>query len=236
MIRKTAKRSNTVVTTTFNVEKLNGKLGLEIGGPSETFRTFGAYRALAKLDNVVFSSQTVWQTFPDGVYHFDGEKTGKVYEMDVVDMPTLESESYDVVLSSHQLEHVANPLKALKEMSRVVKIGGYIIVILPDKTFCFDHNRDYTLFATVLKKYEANVGEDNLDSLREILTKHDLSMDLAAGNFEQFVRRSLENGKNRCMHHHVFNDQLVDSMCGHFHLRVVHRFREQLNMWYIIQK
>ena len=38
---------------------------------------------------------------------------------------------------------------------------------------------------------------------------YDLSKDPAAGNFQQFVARSLDNLNNRCLHHHVFSENLI---------------------------
>lgn len=38
---------------------------------------------------------------------------------------------FDVVWSSHTLEHSDNPIKTLNEFRRVVKPGGYILIIVP---------------------------------------------------------------------------------------------------------
>ncbi len=48
--------------------------------------------------------------------------------------------------------------------------------------------------------------------LREILSLHDLSKDPAAGDFQNFTKRSLDNTNNRCLHHHVFNENLINQM------------------------
>ena len=54
--------------------------------------------------------------------------------------------------------------------------------------------------------FEQNINEDDLTHLPEILGKHDLTMDFAAGSKQDFHRRSLENFSNRCLHHHVFDE------------------------------
>ena len=41
---------------------------------------------------------------------------------------------------------------------------------------------------------------------------HDLSMDLPAGNFENFKQRCLDNYDNRGLHHHVFDLDLMEKM------------------------
>ena len=45
-------------------------------------------------------------------------------------------------------------------------------------------------------------------------------MDLPAGNLESFKQRSLNNFENRCLHHHVFDFDLLESLCKYFKLSV----------------
>lgn len=42
-------------------------------------------------------------------------------------------DSYDAVHSSHCLEHMHNPLSALKEWWEIIKPGGYLVVVVPDE-------------------------------------------------------------------------------------------------------
>jgi len=114
--------------------------------------------------------------------------------------------SYDFVLSSHNLEHFANPVKALKEWQRVIRPGGGLILVLPNGKRTFDHRREPTEVAHLLEDYERNTLEDDLTHLPEILQKHDLSMDSGVGTTEEFHLRSLNNFENRCLHHHVFDE------------------------------
>jgi SAM-dependent methyltransferase len=48
-----------------------------------------------------------------------------------VDLALLPSHTFDVVFSNHSLEHVLHPILALKEMRRVLKPGGKLILVLP---------------------------------------------------------------------------------------------------------
>lgn len=121
-------------------------------------------------------------------------------------------------------------MKALKEWKRITKSD--IILILPNKDICFDHKRNYTNFEVILDKYNRDIGEDNLESLDEILEKHDLNLDEAAGTLEQFKIRSLNNYDNRALHHHVFNYDLVYDMCKYLNISLIDHNIDGLNMWF----
>ncbi|HWZ24924.1 MAG TPA: hypothetical protein VN037_06550 [Verrucomicrobiae bacterium] len=58
----------------------------------------------------------------------------------------------------------------------------------------------------MLEDYERDIGEKDETHLNEILDLHDLSRDPPAGTPEQFRARSLLNIENRCLHHHVFDE------------------------------
>ena len=92
-----------------------------------------------------------------------------------------------------------------------------MLIVVPNKEFSFDHNRDYTAFDHLLQDYFDNITEHDLTHLEEILEKRDLAMDVRASDFESFKRRSLNNYSNRCLHHHVFKVEtlkLISEYCG----------------------
>jgi len=209
------------------------KMGVEIGGPSPTGGE--VYQNAAGLDNVIFSKHTVWSNHTD-VFVYHPGKTGKVIVNDAANMTLVADESYDFCFSSHSLEHIANPLKAVEEWLRVIKRGGHVILIVPEKSVCFDHKRDYSAFSTLLAQYEKNVGEDDLSTLPEILAKHDLSMDPPAGDLGAFTARSLDNFNNRCLHHYVYSDELLMEICAYFNCEFVYKETQGLNRWFVMKK
>ncbi len=209
------------------------KLGVEIGGPSETGNFL--YKNARSIDNIIFSKNTIWGNHSNEYNYYPGKK-GKVIINDAVNISNVQNEEYDFVFSSHSLEHIANPLKAINEWLRIIKNNGYIVIIVPEKSCCFDHNRNYSKFSTLLSQYEKDVGEDDLSTLPEILLKHDLSMDPPAGNLGEFTKRSLDNFNNRCLHHYVYNDELLMEICNYFKLKFIYKETHSLNRWFIIQK
>jgi len=54
-----------------------------------------------------------------------------VISADFHDLGVLENASYDVVYSSHSLEHAWDPAKAVSELQRVLVPNGYMYVVLP---------------------------------------------------------------------------------------------------------
>lgn len=192
--------------------EVEAKSGIEIGGPSAAFADFGElplYRYLAELDNCVFAIETVWEgkrqeggTF---VYH-PKKSTGLNCIREATDLYGIANEKYDFLLSSHNLEHISNPVKALREWMRVVKPGGPIIILLPYYRRTFDHRRQPTPVAHMMEDYDLDRSEDDLTHLNEILELHDLSRDPAAGSKDKFYERCIRNFENRCLHHHVFDE------------------------------
>ncbi|HSY54411.1 MAG TPA: class I SAM-dependent methyltransferase [Opitutaceae bacterium] len=52
--------------------------------------------------------------------------------------------SLDFVVCCHVLEHLKNPIQAIREFFRVLKTGGLAALAVPDKHFTFDVNRPLT--------------------------------------------------------------------------------------------
>ena len=209
------------------------KFGVEIGGPSSTGAVI--YEKSNNMDNVIFSNQTVWSNHSEDYYYYKNKK-GQVIINDAVNISLVQNESYDFCFASHSLEHIANPLKAINEWLRIIKTNGHIIIIVPEKSMCFDHKRNYSSFSTLLSQYEKNVGEDDLSTLPDILKNHDLSLDPPAGDLGSFTKRSLDNFNNRCLHHYVYNDELLMEICKYFNCEFVYNETQGLNRWFIMQK
>lgn len=53
------------------------------------------------------------------------------YKVDIEDMNTLPGNHFDLVICSHVLEHVPNDMKAISEISRILKPGGQAILMVP---------------------------------------------------------------------------------------------------------
>ena len=175
------------------------------------------------LDNCNFSSNTVWEgeINKGSTYHYHkAHKPGRQYVLEATDLHEIKDETYEFVLSSHVIEHTANPIKALKEWIRIVKTGGHLILLIPHKDGTFDHNRPITTLDHLVQDYQNDVTEKDLTHLDEILKLHDFSLDPESGTLLEFTERSKNNDENRCLHHHVFNSHLVIELFDYLQLSI----------------
>ncbi len=202
------------------------RVGLEIGGPSQIFSRGGIleiYPVVRRLDNCVFNEKTIWQddVSPGATFRYDARhKPGKQYIAEAADLSHLYPGSYDFLLASHVIEHIANPLRALLEWNRVLKETGVLVLVVPHKEGTFDHRRNVTALAHMIDDFENNTRESDLTHLSEILELHDLERDREEDGYEMFKMRSERNLENRCLHHHVFDTRLVIGMLDYIGFQI----------------
>lgn len=198
------------------------RCGLEIGGPSAMFcagHLVPVYDRCRKIDNCNFSSHTMWDAGrpdPEAGFRFERQ-----FLAEATDLSQVGDESYDFVLASHVLEHVANPLRALEEWRRVLRQGGAMLVVVPDRRANFDHRRPPTRLAHLEEDFRRGTSEDDLTHLEEILALHDLALDPDAGSYAQFRRRCLDNASLRAMHHHVLVPETLVEMLSAVRTKVL---------------
>ncbi len=209
--------------------------GLEVGGPSGVFREYGLfpiYKYIKELDGCNFATYTIWEgTINKGKnFNYYKNKFGYQFVSEATDLNKIENHKYDFVISSNCLEHIANPLKALKEWIRVTQKGGLILLVLPNKDFCFDKNRKITLFSHLLEDYIQNTDEKDLTHLDEILADTVFDLDTKAGSKEDITKRNLNNFETRAMHHHVFDISLLIEIYNYLEIEVLGTYSGKENI------
>jgi SAM-dependent methyltransferase len=170
---------------------------------------------VSKLDNCNFSENTLWAKGNAKGYTFqfhEKKDLGFQYIHEAIDLKEIPDSKYDFILASHVFEHTANPIKAIKEWSRILKNDGVILLIIPHKKGTFDHKRPSTSVIHLIEDYKNGVKENDLTHLPEILELHDLTLDPGAGDFNSFKGRSLDNFNNRGLHHHVFDENNIKQL------------------------
>lgn len=89
----------------------------------------GAITKEFKEDFADYTATDVSEKLAEAVVNKYGVK-GKAIDATSMDLP---SNEFDLVLSSECIEHTKDPLQALREMIRVVKPGGHLIVTSPNR-------------------------------------------------------------------------------------------------------
>lgn len=209
---------------------------LEIGGPSSVFEyRIPIYRYLKSMHLVNYSSDTVWdsQLNTSAIYL---RKMKKVHTIvgEATSLPIATS-SFDIALSSHQLEHTANPLKELFEIQRVLKSGGILMIVVPNKHATFDNTRPFTLFSHLLDDYNNEINENDSTHIPEALDSLD-SLGMSTREREDHFTMYKNNSANRAIHHHVFSiDVLTESLlyCG---FEILHTAVSGINIYCLAKK
>jgi hypothetical protein len=201
---------------------LVNKRGLEIGGPSLIFRgnkLIPVYDRCKQIDNCNFSSQTIWSRPVDDKRF--GSHFGAQYVAEACDISVVPDGTYDFLLASHVLEHIANPLRALQEWGRTLTSSGGLLAIVPDRRGTFDHKRPFTSFDHILADFQGCTAESDLTHLNEVVERHDLRKDLPGCSQQQFRNRCQQNAIFRAMHHHVFSPEVLILMFTQLEMRVL---------------
>lgn len=141
----------------------------------------------------------MWANVGSEFRFHSGKPAGRQFICEASDLRPVGSSTYDCVLSCHCLEHVANPLRALGEWKRVLKQGGLLLLILPDRDGTSDSQRPVTSIEHIKRDFARNVGEDDMTHLEENATESSREM-------------CLQNYRYRMMHHHVFDTQTAVAM------------------------
>jgi len=173
----------------------SNKNALEIGGPSSLLNSF--YTHLEQL--------TVLNYEPAMTKHSQVGNSPVIYgDATNEDILTQLDEKYDLLITSHTLEHIANPIKALKIWKQLLKTGGTILSIVPCKHHCWDKARSYTTLSHLIKDYMYNTLESDLTHVHEsncmIETRPNYYNDVGVSN------------DARVIHHHVYSKSILSEM------------------------
>lgn len=92
-----------------------------------------------------------WQSQP----HWAGEK---LVDPDILDegetLATIADGQFDYLVAAHVLEHVDDPISALKAWLRVVRPGGHLLIAVPDMRYCGEEHRPLTTVEHFLRDHE----------------------------------------------------------------------------------
>lgn len=120
----------------------------------------------------------------------------------------------DYVLASHVLEHVANPVAALAEWYRVVRPGGIIYLVVPNRRAAWDRTRELTTVDHLLDDWVRGTTALDPTHVDEFAANVDVEFfgpdlateDIAARRDElaRGLHHAIERGEDINIHFHTF--------------------------------
>jgi SAM-dependent methyltransferase len=92
-----------------------------------------------------------------------------IANFDVDRLHAIPDSSEDFIICSHVLEHLADPIGFLDEIHRVIRPGGVVLILLPDRRRTWDRDREPTSLAHLVKEHQSNVTEVDDEHIVEFL-------------------------------------------------------------------
>ncbi len=137
---------------------------LEVGPGSQPFPTGDGAR-------VVYADKSVPggrdQTWPELAGQPWGPQADHDVDLDATGLRSLATGSFDAVIAAHVVEHVANPVHALLELLRVLRPGGRLVLVVPERRMTFDAPRAPTTLDHVLEEHRTGVVEVSDEHIAE---------------------------------------------------------------------
>lgn len=132
----------------------------------------------------------------------------------ISDAETLEAvkdNSYDFLIASHVIEHMKNPILSLQNWLRVIKPGGLIYMLVPDKRVTFDAKRVRTLVSHIILDYYAPSSVRDFEHYVDYAVHvHNQELDKAITEAKRLVDTDYS------IHYHVFMPSDVMSLLSWF--------------------
>jgi len=136
-----------------------------------------------------FCSHLKYTSQDFGQYDGKGDKKGlqmKAWDnskldivSDITNIP-IPDKSFDAILCTEVFEHIPEPILAIKEFSRILKPGGYLIITAP---FCsFTHFAPYHFYSGFNNYFYKKFLEENDFNIKEITPN---------GNFFEYVAQEV---------------------------------------------
>jgi SAM-dependent methyltransferase len=124
----------------------------------------------------------------------------------------------DYVAASHVLEHVANPLKALIEWTRITRHGGILYLVLPDRNHTWERLRPAVSAAHLLEDFTDDVNQSDgthIDEFVDALVWEEFSPqdpgETAREHYRKILKAAIEHGQDINIHFHAFDPEMFAS-------------------------
>lgn len=123
---------------------------------------------------------------------------------------------FDFFIANHVIEHLANPIKFLEKLERVMKKDSYLYLAIPDKEYTLDYDRNLTTWNHLYEEYinqTTQVTKEHIEdfifnvknpAMEELKDKKKLKK-----MYKNWFKRIfiLRKHRKRSIHVHVWNQQ-----------------------------
>lgn len=134
---------------------------------------------------------------------------------DAETLETVPDKSYDFVIAAHVIEHMRNPLAALKHWCRVTRPGGMVYLIVPDKRVTFDKHRVRTSIPHMILDYLRPSAERDFEHyLDYAIHVHEKSEQEAIEEADRLLKTDYS------IHYHVFLPSDIINLLAWFSVNV----------------
>jgi predicted SAM-dependent methyltransferase len=195
-VRMFQKLDREAVATNF----LKGE-GLEIGGLHNPLRVPSAAR-VRYVDRM--SVEDLRRQYPE-------LGSLPLVRVDIIDdgekLSTVADVSQDFVIANHFFEHCQDPVQTVRNLLRVLRVGGILYFAIPDKRYTFDVERPVTPFKHIVRDHEEGPAWSKEEHFREWVRYVDAITDPAAA--EERYRALV--AQDYSIHFHVWTqDDLLE--------------------------
>lgn len=150
----------------------------------------------------------------------EGRSAGVDYVTDASNLFFAENGSLDFICSSHVMEHLANPLKAIAEWKRALKKGGIIYAGVPDKRHTFDHKRDRTPLNHLIEDLDRKTDQTDQTHVSDFIEKWD-SPEVSCSRRKEILEDAKRHPQSR-VHHHVWIAEDVKEIFEYMGLKILY--------------
>jgi SAM-dependent methyltransferase len=107
------------------------------------------------------------KNWPELVGSPHGPEADLNINLDIDGLAPIPDCSLDAVIACHVIEHLANPIAALRDFERVLRRQGRLVLVVPDRNVTFDSVRQPTPLAHVLAKFRQGVTQVDDQDIKE---------------------------------------------------------------------
>jgi SAM-dependent methyltransferase len=181
--------------------------GLEIGALN---RPTPVPRASAVVHSDYLSPDSIDRLYPGGT-HPDILSDSHAF-------PSVANATFDFLIANHVLEHLTDPIRALREWHRIVRGGGLILLAVPDKRYTFDRKRRRTSLVHLLDDFRSPLSP-KLKNLPHLLDWATYVEKLPPNSAEWARWVEFQFASDYSVHNHVWVAQDLIRLFLHLYLR-----------------